>query len=1266
MMIGQRILVVLSFFLLVIFSIPSFSQQNLGAITGTVADSTGAVLQKAEIALANNDTGLSKKATARDDGSFYFPDLPIGTYTLTFTHAGFKKEVHNQVLVQADRTTTLQVRLQPGGGDTTIEVKGTPLLNSVDTTNGYILNSEQIEAVPLGTGSFTQLAVLSPGVNADFLTGTDTNAGLGNQSIWANGQRDTSNSFSLNSVLSTNLFNGKSSSAVGANRVVLNTGENFLAGGQIQTNTSVYDAIAQGLPTPPQETIQELRVNTSMYDASQGANSGAHIEVTTRSGTNAFHGQVYGNRQSDAWNAAPFFFNKNNALAPRTAANPTGTGFNEVPQLHRGIAGATIGGPIIKDKLFFFGSYQWTTVRDQLNGIQQLTVPTELTNDRSLAGLTSLAATLNGAPVANLDPAAVKLLQFKLPNGQFLIPSSPCNPNDAACLGHLDSQGFTNELIGPSSFIAHQANANIDYILSSKDQIFAKYYLQNDPTSTPFTSGDNLFGFPQQLQAGSQVLSLQNVISLSPSLTWDQKAGFIRQRVFSTVSQALSPADAGINLFGSTLFPGININQVNDPNGIVTDIAGNGLSFGRASNFSDTGSFQNQVELASNLTWNRGRHTFAFGGSWDYSQLNIINRASQVASIGFASFSDFMTGNVQGGPFGGTQLFVGPTNRYYRAPQVGMYAQDKWRLTRTLNVSLGIRYDWDGALTEKNGNLINFDPTKYKYDFTTNTIVNDGLEIASNNSKFGTAGVNGTTLTGRQWGIAPRIGIAWSPSFVRNVVIRTGFGIYYDRGEFFTEFSPSAGGGFNGPFGVTLQPPAVQQVLGGGVGSTLSNPFGTTPPAGPPNSPQAFQQQLPTLPVLSACSAVNFIAQNCTPVAPFLFGGYDPRNKLPYSENWNLDIQWQASNDVTLTLAYIGNRGLHETLPIPFNMPQIATPQHPVNGETFSYGYNVNLNTTEPIATATGGNVDLRVPFIGYSPNSVLWEAEGVSLYNGLQAQVNKRFSHGFQGQVSYTFSRTLDEGSGLGLFFNGNNPQDVRTSYGPSDFDRTQVLTFSYVYQLPKFASFHGVADKLMNGWGMSGVTILQSGQPYSIIDFSGSIGSQFFSNNDFLTNPIVPLKPGFSPGSAQGSSTLNALNPSAFLPQFLSPGQNGVPACDPTGGPGGGPLCDNIESAFGNGGRNVFRGPFQKRADLSIFKDTGISERVHAKYSLDIFNLTNTASFDTPNNNVEFFNFPNAPLPPHLRTKNGVVTPSGNLGVIQHTIGSPRLVRMSLHFTF
>lgn len=182
----------LLFLSVLLFSLSSIAQQQLGGLQGTVSDSTGAVVARGSIELVNNDTGLKKTAESRSDGTFLFPDLPIGTYTLTFSQKGFKKEVHDRVLVDANRTFTVNVKLQPGGSDTTVEVSATPLLNTVDTTNGYVLHSQQIEETPLATGSFTQLAVLSPGVSADFIGGTGTTTGLGNQSIWANGQRDTS------------------------------------------------------------------------------------------------------------------------------------------------------------------------------------------------------------------------------------------------------------------------------------------------------------------------------------------------------------------------------------------------------------------------------------------------------------------------------------------------------------------------------------------------------------------------------------------------------------------------------------------------------------------------------------------------------------------------------------------------------------------------------------------------------------------------------------------------------------------------------------------------------------------------------------------------------------------------------------------------------------------------------------------------------------------------------------------------------------------
>src|SRR6266853_3485655 len=217
-------------FCLLLFSCSIASaQQTLGSINGTVTDSSGGVLSKVSVKAKNAGTNLEITATTKDDGSYLISALPIGKYTVTFSLDGFNSEVHSDILVQGGLTTTVHGSLRPGSVNTSVTVTGTPLLNQFDTTNGYVLSSDVIESTPLGTGSFTQLAILSPGVNADLLGGSGTNAGLGNQNIFANGQRDSSNSFDVNGVNTNNLFNGKSSSAVSANRFVLNTGENFSA-----------------------------------------------------------------------------------------------------------------------------------------------------------------------------------------------------------------------------------------------------------------------------------------------------------------------------------------------------------------------------------------------------------------------------------------------------------------------------------------------------------------------------------------------------------------------------------------------------------------------------------------------------------------------------------------------------------------------------------------------------------------------------------------------------------------------------------------------------------------------------------------------------------------------------------------------------------------------------------------------------------------------------------------------------------------------------
>ncbi len=1282
---------------------PALAQQTLGSINGTVKDSSGGVVAKAAVKARNLGTNLTQATTSKDDGSFSIVDLPIGTYEVSFAKDGFKTEVHSQIIVQGGTTATVNGSLQLGEISTSITVSGTPLLNQTDTTNGYTLGTELIESTPLGTGSFTQLALLSPGVNADFLTGSGSNAGLGNQNIFANGQRDTSNSFIVNGVQANNIFNGKSSSGVADNRAVLNTGEVSLSntpGGEVQTATSVYSAIGQALPSPPPETVEEIRVNTSMYDASEGAYSGAHVTLQTRSGNNELHGQAYEFHQTSAWNASPFFFNQDPTLRQLGKT---------VPELKRNTFGVTLGGPIRKDKLFFFASYQGQRVSDEDSSISEVNTLPGLTDTNRDAG--SLAALANAAfnptcgpgqtppnpciGAGDISPVALNIMKLKLPNGQFFIPSETL-PNVA----DQNRLGYNALIFGPkTTFKADQVNGNIDYNWSSKDRLAGKYYFQNDPTFAPFAVSQ-VGNFPQTLSAGSHAFSLENTTMISSNAVWTQRFGFIREKAFAHTTDEFTNTDYGINIFGLSNVPGISITKPN-PN------IGKGVLIGPASNFADAGIFQNEFEGSTKYSWTVGRHTLAFGFQWDHTQLNVVNKNNHLALLNFSDFSTFLQGQLCTpnsffcGETGASTFINGESNRYYRSNQVGTFAADTFRLKQNLTLTLGLRWDWDGPLVEKNGLLANFYPQDYHYDFASDTITNIGLVVAGNNKQFGTKGVSDSTLTGRQWGFAPRIGLAWTPSFMKNFVIRAGFGMYYDRGEYLAELSPSAGGGFNGPFGVTVEPPFVVPILAQ-PNASFATPFGTIPLPPAPSSFAGVASLLPNINDLindttPYCSANPPLA-NC---GPLQFAAYDPRNKLPYSENWVLDLQWQPKNDLVLTLSYVGNHGVHETIPVPFNQPNIATPTNPINGQIYSYGYTVVDSNFNPLIGAASlntlvagfgsGNTDLRVPFIGFDPNSQYSKAAGISNYHALQFHVTKRAARGLTLSGSYTWSHAMDEESGEQLFYNGDNPQNLRTGYANSDFDRRHVFIVSYQYELPKVSRLRGWTSQLINGWGTSGLVAAESGQPYSVIDFSGGLASLYFGGgNDFVTNPLVPIGGvGSTPGAKpvlQGTLGVDpgkpVLNPAAFGIPLLQPGDPkfGVPPCDPAPPIGTG-ACDIYETAFGSASRNIFVGPFQSRVDMALFKNFRISERFKLRFDAQAFNVFNHPSFDTPNNNIAFNpNFadpadygPTSGFTPCVTRTTGIgvqsayaCPPFGQLGLIQHTIGSPRFMQMSLHLIF
>jgi len=1246
-----------------VFALPAHAQQTLGGITGTVSDSSGGVLPNTTVTIVGDQTKLTRTQVTGDSGAYDFVNLPIGTYTMTFTHDGFTTQRIPSITVQADRTATVNTALKVGQVGTTITVEESPLINAVDTTNGYILEKEQIQSVPLPTGSFTGLAILSPGVNAELPSGTGVNAGEGNQPIWANGQRDTSNSFLLNGVDASNLFNGKSTSQVASARIVNNAGavNSGSGNGVIQTSASPYLAIGQALPTPAPESIEELRVNTSMYDAQQGSTSGAHIDMSTASGTNDIHGSLYLHRGTNWINAAPFFFNQDSNIPAD----------QKVPGLHRYTLGGTVGAPIKKDKLFGFLSYQHTHVSDEELGISRLTVPHGLSSDRSADALAAIANENFGTSItgANVDPIALALFNYKLPNGNFLIP------NDT---GRIPVPGIADNAMAPGTarFWSDKAVANLDWNATSKDTLQLKYYYQHNPNVAPYANS-SVPGFSDHVDTGSHVISITNIQTIRPNLSVTETFGFLREKFHVTNDQLFKPSDLGINEFGSNYFPGISIVDIygnespNNPNGVFNS----SLNFagGAFSQNTLTGVFQNRFMPSANAIWTKGKHTITFGGSYSYTQLNVRDDRPGTGMIASFDFSEFLQGHVLSytpDGFVSTVFLQGDANRYYRANQVGTYVQDKFALKHNLSITAGLRWDWNGGLTEKYGRLYNFDPSLYSFDDVSGTVTSTGIIDAGNNKQFPTKGVSNTTLTGRQWGLAPRIGVAWSPDrFHGKVVVRAGSGIYYDRGELFAYLSPgfAAGEVTGGPYGVNQAPPFVNSQVCGqttfylgfiptcdtAAGFGLANPWGTTLGPAPTGNPADIVNFLPSRSQIEAGAPV------------FPFAVYNRKNKLPYTINNILDIQWQPRNDLAIEIGYVGNLGRHQVIPLPFNQAGIASPSSPIHGQQYTYGYTVLDNAGSPIAlpngqgnmlaTYEGGNVDLRVPYVGYSSEAESYTAAGVSAYNALQAHVEKRMSHGFQVGFSYTYSHALDEQSALGLFYNGNNPLNLRDGWASSDFDRTHVFNFTYVYQFPKFFENASLKGKIANGWMIEGVAVFQSGQPYSVIDFSGAVGSLYYGVSDGITNPIVPLGNGCTPKTAlTGSNGIDspALKADCFTVPLLAPGDlNGAI-----------PPGDTFETNFTTGQRNIFRQSWQKRTDLSIVKDTRISERFSARVSFDVFNLTNTPSFDIPiddvTQNENFNGFPTQGQPLYN-------APFG-LGNVTKTIGGPRQIQMTLKVLF
>ena len=648
-----------------------------------------------------------------------------------------------------------------------------------------------------------------------------------------------------------------------------------------------------------------------------------------------------------------------------------------------------------------------------------------------------------------------------------------------------------------------------------------------------------------------------------------------------------------------------------------------------------------------------GKHTVSFGASYTYTQLNTIDKRTGTGTVATDDFSQMLQGFVTPGSsatgFYVTSFLQGNASRYYRANQLGTYVQDKCQITPTLSLTAGVRYDWDGGLTEKYGRIFNFDPSLYSYNVGSDTITNPGLIIAGNNAN-GTKGVSNTTLTGRQWGIGPRVGAAWQPEmFHSKVVVRTGGGMYYDRGELFSYFSPgyAIGTVTGGPFGVNQQLPFVnaQTCPTRAVSLRVLHPHlrrhggMTAIPSAPRPSPRRLQPAILKIPTRTSRAPHRptprppTSATTCpTPASiderrpAHLAGRLRPRQQAALHHQLHPRYSVAAAQRPGHRTRL---RGQHRPPPghsgavqparhrLARRNPSPAAPTSRITATaTTSRGADARPTARRYLANYEGGNVDLRVPYIGYAAESIDYRAAGVDAYNALQAHVEKRMSHGIQVGASYTWSHALDEQSGLGLFYNGNNPLNLRSGYGSSDFDRTHVINFNYVFQLPDFVHEHRLAGKFTDGWSLIGAhraaerpalqrhRLLRRRRQHLLLDLRRhhqphrSAGPGCTPKNA-MTGASGAFGPGDgSPRSMPPASPFRCFRPAASAAPFPPP----IP----------------IETDFTTGQRNIFRQAFQKRADASLVKMTKLTERYTLKYTFDVYNLTNTTSFDIPGNEV------------------------------------------------